>query len=343
MMPSLTIVAIVASTALTPCKLTPSGPLTITADNAIVELLSITSTVPGTAALTIQAKNITVRNVQIMHPAGGKGIYFESSDHIFITNVEVNATGNPSGANDCKFPYGDCDSIHGVNTLGVRIDGAVVTGGSTGIELSKCPGAHVSRLLSTNNRGPFPRGQCMQCSMSDGCLLEDFYCYNDNTSFTEDNINMWRSSNVTVRRGVVDGNNSPSGVGVMFEGSMPGVSGGLILDVDALHQGDGCFSGYPADGLRIVRTRCGWNHCEGWAGRGPPMSNSLMWAAGDEDGIQSRGIVVSQGAFYHSCNPSNVFWEASPGGFLNDAVDVYELGAAFIPRSPPEVELCWKL
>eukprot|EP01043_Picozoa_sp_COSAG02_P026464 COSAG02_NODE_1526_length_12092_cov_10.672392_6_plen_170_part_00 len=34
---------------------------------------------------------------------------------------------------------------------------------------------------------------------------------------TEDSISLWRSSNVTVRRGLIDGNNSPTGVGVMFE------------------------------------------------------------------------------------------------------------------------------
>ena len=30
-------------------------------------------------------------------------------------------------------------------------------------------------------------------------------------SWTEDNLSLWRSSNVTVRRGLIDGNNSPTG------------------------------------------------------------------------------------------------------------------------------------
>ena len=30
------------------------------------------------------------------------------------------------------------------------------------------------------------------------------------TSWTEDNLSLWRSSNVTVRRGLIDGNNSPT-------------------------------------------------------------------------------------------------------------------------------------
>ena len=59
------------------------------------------------------------------------------------------------------------------------------------------------------------------------------------THATEDSISIWRSSNVTVARGLVDGNNSPTGAGVMFEGSEEGVTGGLLEDVDAVHQGDG--------------------------------------------------------------------------------------------------------
>ena len=63
-------------------------------------------------------------------------------------------------------------------------------------------------------------------------------CVNEETrSWTEDAISAWRSSNVTIRQGVVDGNNSPHGVGIMFEGSESATHGGLIEDVDAIHQG----------------------------------------------------------------------------------------------------------
>jgi len=49
-------------------------------------------------------------------------------------------------------------------------------------------------------------------------LLEEWSCVNDDTAWTEDSISVWRSSNATLRNGLVDGNNSPTGVGVMFEG-----------------------------------------------------------------------------------------------------------------------------
>jgi hypothetical protein len=54
--------------------------------------------------------------------------------------------------------------------------------------------------------------------------------------WTEDNISVYQSDNVTVRRGVIDGNNSPAGDGVMLEsgGSTdPGkrITSGTIEDV----------------------------------------------------------------------------------------------------------------
>ena len=133
-------------------------------------------------------------------------------------------------------------NINGVASPGARIHNVRATGGSTGIEINTCHGAEISNFVAINMRGPYPRGQCFQCGDSDNVILEDFYCTSDNTSWTEDNLSLYRSSNVTVRRGLIDGNNSPTGVGVMFEQDDPTKHGGLCEDVDAVHMGDGCFS-----------------------------------------------------------------------------------------------------
>jgi len=69
-----------------------------------------------------------------------------------------------------------------------------------------------------------------------------------NIAYTEDSISAWRSSNVLMRDGVVDGSNSPTGMCVMFEGSLPEIEGGRIEDVEAINC-LGCFAGYPANGL----------------------------------------------------------------------------------------------
>merc|ERR1712226_1573480 len=188
-----------------------------------------------------------------------------------------------------------------------------VAGGSSGVEVSSCPQANVTNFVAKNVRGPYPRGQCFQASRSDNIILQDFYCYNDNTSWTEDSISIWRSSNSTVRRGLVDGSNSPTGVGVMIEQDDLSKSDGLVEDVDAVHMGDGCFSAYGARNIRFVRTRCRENHCTGWSGRETPRSGGLLFAAGDENGCNCTNVQVEKAEYYAICNPSNIIWSAHPG------------------------------
>lgn len=302
-------------------------------------------TVPeGTpVAITITANNVIVRDVSVYHPSSGMGIYVKGADNVTIESTSVTAYGTASGSNPCPkvSPLSgyECDNIHSYGATQFVIQDVRLRGGSAGVQASASPGTRVSRAVMVNARGPFPRGQCFQFDHSNYSVLEDFYCFNDNTSFTEDNINVWRSSNVTVRRGVIDGNNSPSGQGVMFEGSDPYTIGGLLEDVDALHQGDGCFAGYPAQHLVMNNTRCAWTHCNGWSGRGKPMSGSLAWCAGDENGVQSHGIDVRNSAFYELCRSYHT-WEASKGGFVNDTVQAVELGS-FTPRKPVQVRMCW--
>lgn len=71
---------------------------------------------------------------------------------------------------------------------------------------------------------------------SDDCVLENFLCLNElGKAWTEDTISAWRSSNVTIRDGVVDGGNGMTGMGVMFEGSSHESVGGLVENVEVRH------------------------------------------------------------------------------------------------------------
>ena len=59
--------------------------------------------------------------------------------------------------------------------------------------------------------------------------MDGFYgLVEDRISWPEDTISVYRSNNVTIRNGVVEGNHSPTGVCVMFEGSDPDIWGGLL-------------------------------------------------------------------------------------------------------------------
>ena len=122
----------------------------------------------------------------------------------------------------------------------------------------------------------------------------------------------------------------------MFENSA-GEVGGSISRVDAIHMGDGCFSGYPARALVIDHCRCGWNHCTGWGGRPVPKSGGRMWAAGNEHGAQSRGITVSRNQYWLPCAPNlSPYWQQSPDSFRH--VDISEV--EFTPRQPLVLSLC---
>lgn len=157
----------------------------------------------------------------------------------------VNATG--------PLPSSGAVAIAGSGSSGVRIHQVQVRGGSSGIYLVTCPLATVTFVEGHEMRGPFPRGQGVQFDKCNHSILTDFSCENSNASWTEDNINVYESNNVTIRRGLIDGNNSPSGDGVMVESSgIPGlVTAGLVDSVDAIRQGNGCFGGLAMSSSRM--------------------------------------------------------------------------------------------
>jgi hypothetical protein len=86
--------------------------------------------------------------------------------------------------------------------------------------MRNCSGAQLTSIVAKNMRGPAPAGQCVQFEYSHDTLLDNFYCKNDiDVSWPADSISAWRSSNVIVSNGVVEGSNAPWGMCVMFEGS----------------------------------------------------------------------------------------------------------------------------
>ena len=62
-----------------------------------------------------------------------------------------------------------------------------------------------------------------------------------------------------------------------------------------------------------------------------------MWAAGNENGFRSEGIVVSDCQFWEACAPrKSPHWQQSPGGFAS--VDIRE--GEFRPRAPLHLSFC---
>ncbi|MBW2457559.1 MAG: right-handed parallel beta-helix repeat-containing protein [Deltaproteobacteria bacterium] len=310
--------------AMQPCTLTDSPPIQVTADGQIVEELRITST--NGAAITIEGHdNVIIRNVEILH-SGGQGIVISGAGNALVQDVSIENTGAPStGQNPSEAHV----NIYCYQSTGFTAERVRLTRGSAGIYLQECGQSNMSFIEGHDFRGPFPRGQVVQWNNSDDGLLEDFSVENPPESWPEDNVNAYQSLNVTIRRGLVDGNNSPSGVGVIFDGDN---STGLVEDVDAIRMGNGCFSNYAgADGNVFRRTRCRENICTD-QGRGVPLSGALMWA-GLPSGTQTR---IEESAYYDACNPSNIYWPAS-------SFAVVELAEVdFTLREPIRLTFCWE-
>lgn len=278
----------------------------------------------GPAIVVEGFANVVIRDVWIEH-AGGPGIQLSGADDAVIDHVAIEHTGAPpSGEN----PTDELINLSCYDSARLQATELRLVRGSSGAYLLECPDATLSRIEGHDFRGPFPRGQLVQLDKSDNAIIEDFSVVNPPESWPEDNVNVYQSTGVQIRRGLVDGNNSPSGVGVIFDGDL---ALGVVEDVDAIRMGNGCFSDYAgSDGVVFRRTRCRENICAD-QGRGAPLSNALMWS-GHEGFTQ---IVVEDSHYYASCN-GNVVWP-------EESFAVLELDEQdFTLRDAIVAELCWE-
>ena len=304
-----------------PCTLSPSGPLVIDTPGAVIERLDVTS--EGVRAIVVTADGVTIRDVRIRHHHG-IGISIEGASNVVIERVDIENTGAPAvGA----AASAEENNIVVYQSPRVAIRHVRLTRGSTGIYLQESPLSVLTDIEGHDFRGPIPRGQLVQWNASDGGVLDGFSVIDDAGSWTEDNVNVYHSTGVTIRNGLVDGNNSPSGVGVIFDE----MASGLVEDVDAVHMGNGCFSTYAGlSGSVFRRTRCRDNLCTD-QGRGLPSSNALMWA-GNPDGVSITRVESS--SYWASCN-GNVSWPSAAFSVL----DLVE--REFTPRPPLALAFCF--
>ncbi|MDF9791793.1 hypothetical protein M2440_002494 [Methylorubrum extorquens] len=154
--------------------------------------------------------------------------------------------------------------IRVVNASGFTASHVTLQDSGTGIYLGQSPNAKLSYIEGHNFHGPFPGGQLVQFYQSPNGSLSDFAVTNDAShSHVEDNVSIIDSQNVSIANGVIDGNNSPSGAGVMFEGNS---QGGHVQNVDVIHMSNGGFSSY-SDDVSFVDTRS-FDNDAGDQGRG---------------------------------------------------------------------------
>jgi hypothetical protein len=251
-------------------------------ENLEVDCRGLTHSNFRQACVMISHANVTVKNVKILHDKTLHGLRcnWGQASGLRVDGVEVIHTGVPTidtggNINDAWTATNGRHNIiiEGCNDVivsNVRLEGA-----ATGIFALDSTNVTMRFVQGKNMRGPFPGGQIVQCNKTPGCVLEDFSIWSDPDpvkSWPEDNISIYQSPNSVVERGVIDGNNSSHGVGVMFEFS----DGGFSNAVDAVRMANGAFSAWGSDNVAFLDTRFRDLICTD-QGRGLPASGGQGW------------------------------------------------------------------
>jgi hypothetical protein len=314
------------------CNLTQSGPVSANYNGQIIENLQITSN--GQPAITVDGfSGVIIRNVVIRYK-GAHGVKVNNAPDTRIEHVDIENIGAPAAG---PLSSSEQNNIQVDNSPRLIVENAKLSRGSAGIYMYGSPNSHLSFIEGYDFRGPFPRGQLAQWNNSNNSILEDFSVVNPQaTSWVEDNVNIYGSPGAIVRRGLIDGNNSPSGIGVIFDGGENAT--GLVQDVDAVRMGNGCFSNY-AGGRGNVFERancrdiiCGsqgrpWNDNPSKYG---PMSGGLMYTG--TGGVGNYGLQIKDSKYYGACG--GTVWPAE--SFTT--VDLREENFAL--RAPIVADVC---
>ncbi|MDB2607139.1 DUF5018 domain-containing protein [Zobellia sp.] len=308
-----------------------SGPIIVSEDNQKIENLYIkTSSQHG---IEINNYNgVVISNCIIEYTGAYMGIKFSNADNLTIKNSYIKYTNAPAAGALDDFTR---NCIEGLESQNLVITNVKVEDGSTGIRLNQCDDSELTYIEGHNMRGPYPRGQFVQYDKCIGGLLENFSVINDReVAWTEDNISIYKSAGQQIKKGLIIGNNSPTGVGVLFEDQNTegarGGFGGAVEDVDFLEMGNGVVSSVEGSkNVTFTRIRAKQIICgELGQNRGTATSNSLIFAAfGTEENTGNNKIIDC--LVYDSCNPTNIVWPEN-----NFSVIDYRDDIDFEPRPP---------
>jgi nitrous oxidase accessory protein NosD len=309
--------------------ITPGGALQSSADGQVIENQDIM--VASGNALTVTHQGVTVRNCRIRH-GDGHGIHAVGASGLSLRNVEVERI-NPVTRREPGQQF--CNNINLYRCPGASLRRVKVSGGSSNVYIELSDGCRLGQLELHDARGPYPRGQNLQLNQSPNSVIDDFSAENGPMSWTEDNISVFRSDRCIVRNGLVSYNNSPTGDGVMLEGS----SDCVVEDVDAVQQGNGAFAAVPVEDagsggcvFRRCRTRTSYNGRRD--GRARPESNSLSFYVLSSPGARKHTLVDCH--YADLANFHNLVWD---GRALNAGWSLTP--RAFTPRRPLRLDFNW--
>lgn len=306
-----------------------SGPVSSSYTGQVISNLDIEAN--GSPGVLVQHADVTIRNVRILH-SGAHGIYGNNAPGLAVEYVEIENIGAPdvgaaASTQECNIYIWTCARA--------SISHAKLLKGSSGIYAVNSPDTEYDNIEGYDFRGPYPRGQLVQWNNSPRGRLTNFSgTFDDTTSWPEDCINILYSDDVYISTGVVNGNNSPGGGGVVVEGSV----GVVVEDVDAIYQLCGSFASATGSQDTIFRNcRSKWQRNED-LGRGLPRSNSLSFGSfgTDEDGVLVAGTRFENCQWYGNAHPGNIQWDKSTMAYSSI------VQADFTPREPLAMEFVWR-
>ena len=259
--------------------------------------------------------NVTISNVTIYHANNGVCAY--NAKYLRINNLKLVSLAAPTTGPHC--PRSSNDNLVTAecwgqkrtpsgSRLGILLENssdAVITRLSTfqassGVYAVDSPKAKLSNIRCFDMRGPFPRGQCVQFNRSSNSSLTTFYTKNyENQSHSEDNINAYESDNIIIRNGLIDGNWSQRGVGVIAD---TGSDNMLVENVDLMHISNAAISVYSYDtnaiglNFKAQKIRIKDSQCDSRQST-KPSSGGLMLAAHP----QARNPIFSNIKWYNHC------------------------------------------
>ncbi len=221
--------------------------------------------------------DIRIENITIFH--ANKGICIENSDNVFIKNVRLINLAAPNTGPHCvrqgnELKPEECWGTRNSSAdkrLGIflnksnntTIEDVYTAQASSGIYAFSSPNTHISKIRCFDSRGPFPRGQCVQFNNSNDSSVSTFYAkaYLDQ-SHSEDTFNAYESDRIKFESGLIDGNYSINGVGLIADSGSDDV---VVHDVDIIHTSVSGVSVYAnktkgknfkASKIRVKDTQC---------------------------------------------------------------------------------------
>lgn len=343
-----------------PTSLTPSGPIKVESDNATIENLDINSTSHEECGIFIsKRKNVTIKNVNINH--AGAGICVFNSKNITIESVRLVNTIKVAGPHcrpgltvqECKESSrkSEPENVYKANThnniwikksKNVAIKTAYMEKGESGIFAHKTSDLNIENIYCRDIRGPYWRGQCVMVTKSHGANISRFYTRQFlETSSGHDNISAFESNDVVVSDGLVDGNWSRNGVGVIAD---KGAHNMTVKDVDITHAGTAGVNvwsgakhgdtGTIGDNFTVENVRVRDGHCDGtWYFRKDlgPSSGGRAFAMHP----LATGARFINSQYWNHCRPGAVFTKGDPA--IKDIVE-----EEFEIKAPPiEISFPW--